>query len=109
MWDAGCRVQGAGFRVQGAGCRVQGAGLKVQGSGFRVQGPGCGVYRVALRARLDQRFLHLHSCRNLQVDLFSFGGETKKRAGAEWSRVGGRYRGTSLIRNTHPPRIAIGP
>ena len=53
------------------------------GSGFRVQGSG---FRV-------QGSEHREQGSGYRV---------------QWEAVGGGYRGTSLIRNTHPPRITLG-
>ena len=38
-----------------------------------------------------------------------WGAGFKDRLGFRAQRTCGLYRGTSLVRNTHPPRITIGP
>ena len=75
------RLGGSGFRVQGSGFRVQGSGFRVQGSGFRVQGAGCPRFPGATPAFGDP---------------------------AAWEKCE-VYRGTLLIRNSHPHIITIRP
>ena len=84
--------------MQGAGCRVQGSGFRVQGSGFRVQGSGLDLPRLLV----GLSFADLTDFAEVRV-----GGRPGVGRGCLQGRVG--YRGTSLTRNTHPPRITLGP
>ena len=63
---------------------ADGGGL-VAGFGFALCGCGFGCIESGLGAAV---------------------GASKKSASCGWRYL---YRGTSLIRNTHPPRITIGP
>ena len=69
---------------------------------MRVQGFGCRVYRVALRARLDQRFLHLREREQ------SIKRERKSEREREIERERERERANVCVRES-PPRPALLP
>ena len=84
--NGGLRVTGLKLQDCAVWLRVQGSGFRVQGSVFRVQGSGSGFREGGW----------MHAWKDLAFHYASFGSSPG-------------YRGTSLIRNTKPPRITKGP
>jgi len=102
----GLRVPGVGFRVSGFECPVPGFGFLVSGSGFRVSGSWSRVpsseFRVSVSEFRDSDFGVRSPCPDY----------LPRRAHPPRPKSlppGLFYRGTSLIRNTHPHRITTGP
>ena len=128
--DLESRVQGFGSRVEGSGCRVQDMGFGVKGVGAstcapkaRLPGPLANIEMqlatptVALATRLGDQARGDQAWRPLGGSRLWCVG---RRGRCPARRGGGLalhtpdadeeyYRGTSLIRKTHPPRITIGP
>ena len=112
------RVSVFGFRVQGLGIEIKGLGIEIWGliDGLPALGPGRGG-AMAGGMRPPARGYRGYSKLRTHTAVRPYGRASPRSIGPPWglcaslitSNTCTVYRGTSIIKDTQPHRITIGP